>query len=978
MTLINRSVSHYRIVSKIGAGGMATVYLADDLRHDRRVAIKVMNVEVGSAIGVTRFLREIETAARLSHPHILPLHDSGTIDDQPFYVMPYIEGETLRERMTRQIPLPLDDALRFATEIATALGYAHEKGLIHRDIKPENVLLSHGIALVADFGIARSTLPEQPTSLTMTNAMIGTPAYMSPEQIEGKHNIDGRADLYSLGCVLYEMLAGATPFTGQWHELAHKHVSVEPRPLNELRPDLPAHVVRVVMKSLAKDPASRYFTAAEFVDELNSASTETETETATLSLAAPKVSSRTTNNLPSERTRFIGRTEELAECSDLLRSTRLLVLSGLGGGGKTRLAIKLAENLATTFPDGVFFVDLAPLVDGTRVLGTVAQSLGVREETDKNLPDLVCTHLSGKQLMLVLDNCEHLLSACAELVDRLLNACSGLRIVATSREALNVHGERIFVVPSLRVPAPGQEHDLAGASTSDAVKLFVDRARIAFKGFELTNANVAAVAEICRRLDGIPLAIELAAARLRMLSIEQIRTKLNDRFRLLSGTAPTTLTRHQTLRAAIEWSYDQVSAEEQKLLRMLSVFAGGWTLELATRVAGDSDEFLILDLLSRLVDKSLVVVESEPGEQRRYTMLETVREYALEHLGEMGEAQAVRIAHLEALINLAERAYSERISEELKWSDTLSIENENLRAALEFAKTFDAERYLMLAGALAWFWVLRSHLVEGRAHLTAALASVESKTARASRARVLWGVGHMLSLQGDAVNSRPCIEEALSIWRELGDTYEIALALESIGWTQFMNSDDEAACATFEECLRLQRARGDLNLINRAMVGLTQVLVALGRTEEARPMALEIIKFSEAHDDKRNEHFGWHFLADCALIQGDCSDSLKLYRQSLSLAQALGDQIETSFEVQGVAMSLAGLGKSKESVHLAAAAKAEWERIGADIHIRFWTQLLDRFIGKAKVDLGAEEYEKAWNEGTALTFDEAVARALRA
>jgi len=234
----------------------------------------------------------------------------------------------------------------------------------------------------------------------------------------------------------------------------------------------------------------------------------------------------------------------------------------------------------------------------------------------------------------------------------------------------------------------------------------------------------------------------------------------------------------------------------------------------------------------------------------------------------------------------------------------------------------------------------------------------------------------MLSLQGDAVGSRPRIEEALSMWRELGDTFEIALALESIGWTHFMNSDDEAACATFEECLRLQRASGDSNLINRAMVGLTQTLVALGRTEEAHPMALEIIAFSEAHDDKRSEHFGWHFLADCALIQGNCSESLKLYRQSLSLAHALGDQIETSFEVQGVAMSLSGLGESRQSVQLAAAAKAEWERIGADIQVRFWIQLLDRFIGKAKQDLGAEEADKAWKEGTHLAFEEAVARAL--
>ena len=974
MSLINRTVSHYKILSKIGAGGMATVYLADDLRHERRVAIKVMKTEVDSAIGVARFLREIETVARLSHPHILPLHDSGTIDDQPFFVMPYIEGESLRARITRENRISVDEALRFTIEVATALGYAHEHGLVHRDIKPENILLSHGIALVADFGLARSTTSDQATALTRTNAMVGTPAYMSPEQIEGKSSIDARADLYSLGCVLFEMLVGSPPFTGHWPLVAHQHVSVDPRPINELRPDLPAHIARAVMKSLSKDPASRYSSAAEFVGELSSASTDVPT----LALPVPKTISQVANNLPKERTRFIGRTEELAECSNLLLSAHLLVLVGLGGSGKTRLATKLAENLASSFSDGVLFVDLASLSDGGRVMGTIAHLFEVREEADKNLGDLLSAHLSGKHVLLVLDNCEQVLSACSTVVDQLLNSCTKLRIIATSRETLNVRGERVFTVPSLDVPAAGVSQDLEAVGSSDAVKLFIDRARMAHPGFELTKSNVAAVAEICRRLDGIPLAIELAAARLRMLSIEQTRARLHDRFKLLSGTASTTLSRHQTLRAVIEWSYDQCSAIERELLRKLSVFGGGWTLELACRVAVTSDEFEILDLMTRLVDKSLVVIESEAGNEQRYGMLETVREYVLERLDEMGESHSVREAHLEAMLNLAERAYGERTSDEVKWSDKLSIEIDNLRAALEFARSLDSERYLTLAGALAWFWVLRSHLIEGRTHLTAALAATDSRPPRSSRARVLWGAGHMLSLQGDAAGSRPCIEEALSMWRELGSTFEIALALESIGWTQFMNSDDEAACRTFEECLQLQRARGDANLINRAMVGLAQVLVALGRTEEARPMAKEIIDFSEAHDDRRSEHFGWHYLADCALINEDFNESLTLYRRSLSLAHALGDQIETSFEVQGVAMSLAGLGKSRRAVELAAAAKTELQRIGADISVRFWTQLLDKCIGHAKQALGPEESEKASKVGTDLPFADAIATALQA
>jgi len=277
VTLIGKTVSHYQILSKIGAGGMASVYLADDLKHGRRVAIKVMNSDIGANIGTQRFLREIEIAARLTHPHILPLHDSGVIDDQPYYVMPYIEGQSLRQRLIQHKSFSIDDALRFATEIASALGYAHDRGLIHRDIKPENVLLSNGIALVADFGIARFTNADERATITMANAAIGTPAYMSPEQLEGVLAIDGRTDLYSVGCILYEMLVGTPPFTGPLHSLAHQHISVKPRSVTESRPEVPSYVAEAIRKLLAKNRADRYATAADFVRAITSPSAEAAT-----------------------------------------------------------------------------------------------------------------------------------------------------------------------------------------------------------------------------------------------------------------------------------------------------------------------------------------------------------------------------------------------------------------------------------------------------------------------------------------------------------------------------------------------------------------------------------------------------------------------------------------------------------------------------------------------------------------------------
>jgi non-specific serine/threonine protein kinase len=949
---------------------MATVYLAEDVKHGRRVAIKVMNSNLSAS---DRFLREIEIAARLTHPHILPLHDSGLINDQPYYVMPYIEGESLRQRMLRLKAFSIDDALRFAKEIASALGYAHQKGLVHRDIKPENILLSNGIALVADFGIARFTIANDVPAITMANGVIGTPAYMSPEQIHPGLVIDGRADLYSLGCVLYEMLVGSPPFSGPLHSLAYQHVSVEPRSVSQVRPEVPSYVAEAVSRLLAKNPVGRYATAAEFVNAIS-------TEAATVSFEVPKP--QVTTNLPKDRTRFIGRNQELKDCTQLLENSRLLTLTGLGGCGKTRLAIKVAESVTAKFPAGAWFVDLAPLTEANRVVGAVAQVLGLREEAGKDLNELVTAHLLDKKLLLILDNCEHLLSSCADLVDELLNSCTEVRIVATSREALNVQGERVLHLPPLLIPDAKANLSLENVKATDAIKLFVDRAQIVRPSFELTAENFASVAEVCRRLDGIPLALELAAARVKILSIGQILTKLDDRFKLLSSVGRTMLPRHQTLRAVIEWSYDQLANEEQKLLRALSVFAGGWTLALAAALVSDLDEFEILELHSQLVDKSIVVVSDDQSASPRYSFLETVRQFLFEQLTEQHEAESIRDAHFKAMLELAEQAYAERVTEEERWTLELEVESDNMRVALDFARSRDAEEYLRLVGALAWFWIVKTRLAEGREHLTAALASSDVKPSRSSRARALWGAAHMLALQGETSKALSWIDEARVMSHELGDTAEIALALEGIGWMHFFRSEDEAACEAFEECLRLQLVNGMQHLIIRAKVGLAQVLVALGRTDQAKPMAQEIIEFADVHNDKRSEHFGWHYLADCELILGNCQESLKLYQKSLALANAMGDKVEISFEVQGVAMSLAGHDRtifpsaSHVAIQLAGAVKAEWDRLGADIHVRFWDELLDRYLGAARKELSTEDFEREWKKGRETPFEDAVQMAL--
>ena len=948
---------------------MATVYLAEDLKHGRRVAIKVLSPEVASEIGDDRFRREITIAARLTHPHILPLHDSGVVEGRLYYVMPFVQGETLRALIEREKRLPVEDAVRLAREIASALGYAHRQGLVHRDIKPDNILLADGMALVADFGIARATGSEAAMGRTAHGAILGTPSYMAPEQLVAGAAVDGRTDLYSLGCVTFEMLAGAPPFTGATESLALQHLSTAPPSLTDLRPETPVELAAVVARALAKAPADRYPTAAAFAEAVSMASL-------VAGASAPRVSEGATHHLPLERTRFIGREQDLAECSRLLMEHRLLTVTGVGGGGKTRLAIKLAERQAARFQDGVWFADLAPLGESRHVVEAVAQSLGVAEQAGKSLEATLVEHLGARSLLIVLDNCEHLLEACVRLADALLRQCPGVRILATSREPLATYGERVFALRSMSLPSPGVAQD--AVADYEAVRLFVDRARLAVPDFSLATGNVEALVEICRRLDGIPLAIELAAARVKILSLEQIRSRLDDRFRLLTGGARGALPRHQTLRATLQWSYDQLGPEEQRLLRALSVFAGGWTLAAATAVADATDEFEVLELLGRLVDKSLVIVERAPGSEPRSMLLETVRQFVSALLVEEGETDAVRLRHLSFFAGLVERAYPERLTREESWGQVLEREHDNLRAALELARERQPGRYLELAGGLGWFWQARSHAMEGREHLGKALAATPIDPVRASRARASRELAKILTWQGEAREARRLMEEALESWRTLGDRREIALALEGIGWAQLLGAEDEAARASFEECLRLQIEIGDPVMINRARVALTQVLVALHHLEFADAMSHEILAYARASADRRSEHFGWHYLADCALIAGRCEESLALYGQSLNLAEAIGDRLETGFEIQGIAMSLAGLGEAALGVRLGAAVQAENARLGVDPHMRFWDELLERYLGAARAALGPLRAAHAEEDGRAMSFERAIATAREA
>ena len=976
----------YRLAHELGGGGMGTVYLAVDLKHGRQVAIKVMDARLGAAIGADRFLREIEIAARLTHPHIVPLHDSGTTGDQLYYVMPYIQGESLRTRLDQEPKLPLDEALRLTREIASALGHAHHKGLVHRDVKPENVLLADGIALVADFGIARATADhaaepeavaqaETVTPLTRGGAMIGTPRYMSPEQVVGGP-VDARSDLYGLACMVYEMLAGQPPFTAPTLQgLLRQHLAETPVPVTQLRPDVPRGVALVLARALAKEPVDRYETAARFAEALAGAMSQAASTTGT---PAPEAGpGPVAHNLPRQRTHFIGRDRELAECERLLSGTRLLTLTGIGGGGKTRLALKLAEIVRPEFPAGVWFVDLAPLQDAEPLALTVATTLGLREPANQSLPEALAAHFANGRALLVLDNCEHVLGAAADLVEGLLTRTTSLKIVVTSREGLGTSGEQVLSLRSLSVPAAGAS-DPDAIGKTESVRLFVDRARLADPEFTLDPVVAPAVAEICRRLDGIPLALELAAARVKVLSVEEIRARLDDRFRLLTGGSRTALPRHQTLRSTIGWSYDQVGPVERRLLRLLAVFVGGWTLDAAVHVAGDgADEFDVLDGLTLLVDKSLVLPERPETGAMRYTMLETVRQYALERLDESGDGDAARTRHLLHFTTVVELGSTKMHGpEQSDWRARLAREQENLLAAHAWCDHAEpgAMAGLALAYGQAGFWSSRGLLHLGRRVIEEALARPGAQARTKARLLALIAASQFCSFLGRLPEAEAHAQEGLAIARELGDPERVSQALRLVGLLASGRGDHGAARARLTESLALAREIGHPGRLAHALNALGELERAQGRYEAAEAYSAECVQVQRARGDHESVATELANLAGAALGRGGVAQARASLAESLALSQELGSHRTGQTVLYMFAGLLALSGDAARAARAAGAASAEQERVG----FRFEPSdaaVVKPLLARARAAMSPQAYDAAASGGSGLSYDEALAEA---
>jgi len=1058
-TLIGR----YEVQSPLGSGGMGQVFVARDLKLQRPVALKLLPPEIAADPSLlVRFRRESQAVIALNHPHVVTLYDAGEVDGIPFLATELVDGINLRERMV-QGALPLAEILRIGSQIASALAAAHAQGIVHRDIKPENVMLRRdGYVKVLDFGIAKvlegsPARREADLSLTQKDTLLGTVGYMSPEQLRGDA-VDGRSDIWSLGVLLYEMAVGKLPFRAR--SASGMIAAILTAPLETAATAAPARVPRaldgLLSRTLSRDPKQRYASCEDLLADLERLrlSVESGVEPGTRIMTAGKeptgpwieiaealrgepLPEPQRHNLPQQATSFHGRDEQLAAAVEALRrpDVRLLVLTGPGGTGKTRLALEAAAVVVDEWRDGVWLVALAAVSDPAAVPAAIADVLGVRELGDRPSLESLAAWLKPRRLLLVLDNLEQVIGAGPALA-QLLASAAGLKLLVTSREVLRLRGEHDLSLPPLELPDPRRLPSLALLQAYPAVALFLARARALVPDFQLDHANAQAITELCQRLDGLPLAIELAAARIRLLSPQAILRRLDDRFRLLAGGAADLPDRHRTLLATLDWGYELLGAEERRLFRRLGVFRSAFTLRAAAAVCGEpgEDDDATLELLSSLLDKSLLqrheptnganngartrheARQAEEGEPR-FSMLETIREYAAGRL-DTEERAMVRRRHAEWFLDLAERG----VPELAPATGTVPLAElaaaaDDLRAALRFSlEGDDPEPALRLTGALWWFWYLHGEYAEGR-RWTAAALELAGDLASEARARTLLGAGMLAFLQcdyraaerllaqsgdlarqlgesrvlaatlqfsgslarerGDYPRALELHGESLELWRELGDERGVARSLNYLAFSSWLRGDLTLAgshCAdTFERFEALADREGMAwSLLNQAAIAYYG-----GDLAGARTAARDALSLAGEAAYKEGSAWALNLLGLTALRERRGEQAAALLRRSLELHRDLGDRWRMASVLEALAAVARSLGELARSVRIDAGAEALRQSLGTPLPP---VEALDWEAerGAAAATLGADEYSNCVRAGTSMPPERLVAHALGA
>jgi predicted ATPase/DNA-binding CsgD family transcriptional regulator len=689
-----------------------------------------------------------------------------------------------------------------------------------------------------------------------------------------------------------------------------------------------------------------------------------------LSPPAPK------HNLPAQTNPFIGRSREIAEVKQLLNVSRLLTLTGVGGTGKTRLALQVAIEVVEDFTDGVCFVDLAPLTDHTLVANAIAAAQGVVENSSEPLLETLKRALTTRELLLLIDNFEHVIVA-ALLVSDLLAACPRLKVLITSRESLRLTGEQEYPVPPLSLPI-ADAISVQNLTESEAGALFVQRAQMTRPHFAVSNDSAPAIAQICSRLDGLPLAIELAAARCKLLTPQALLERLDSRLDALAGGSRNAPARQQSLRNTIEWSYNLLDQGENTLFARLAVFYGGCSLEAIETICGVDLPIDVIDGLASLVDKSLVQQKETTGRQPRFLLLEMIREYAWEQLKASGEAETMRRRHAEYFVERAERAEPElHRGNQLFWLDRLDEEHDNLRAALEWSLTNgEAELALRLVGALGWFWHMRSHAVEGYRWALRAL-ELEADVAPAVRAKALHITGNRLLLNsGDCTTKRKFHEEALQIARENNDRYSLSWALIGLALVALEDRDHRETERLAKDALIVFRDLDDKTGIGWALCCLGEAHRLHGNPQEAEPFYQEGLELFEAMGNRRGATMMLSNLGFVAFHQRHLQRARALFRKSYGLNLLVGRQEEYANTLTGIAGIIAAQDEPERAVRLLAAANSVLEAIGATT--LFVAEQVDykQILDTVRAQLDDATFEAAWAEGRAMTLEQAVLQAL--
>ncbi|WP_165497105.1 protein kinase [Rhodococcus sp. ABRD24] len=934
---------------EVGRGKYGVVYSCFQRALDRTVAVKVLAPGLDDE-HLEHFVHAHQDMGRLSdHPNIVSILQIGvTATGRPYIVMPQHPQGSLDTRIRREGPVPLGETLDIGVKLAGALETAHRAGVVHQGVKPTNVIFSeYNEPQLTDFGIARVCDDVRPSTNFEAAPQTCTPPELIPAEPPSV-----ASDVYDLGALLLSALTGYAQLEQQSVEPSHiPPVQADTVQGPDLNLDgLPEAVRKVIERAMAEDPAARHSSAAELGDDLRNAQRTcglTVGEMALPALARDRMAEQPPAIRPASRrqnprtravphiavTSFVGRKRLLSEARTTLAESRLVTLTGPGGVGKTRIAYELAERSRKTFRDGVRIVELASVEDASRVADAVVSALAVPDQSNREAIGKLIDYLHDRQMLIVLDNCEHLLRAAATMVAELLVEARGVRILATSREPLSIAGEHIYVIPPLSTPPLDGPCTPDGIDHFEAVRLLIDRARSITPEFEVTERNANAIVQLCNRLDGIPLAIELASARLRTLSVTQIVERLDRRFQLLTSGDRVALPRQQTLRALIDWSYELCTEPEKVLWSRLSVFAGNFDLEAAEQVCGFGDltPDVILDVLDRLVAKSILVTDRD-GEIVRYRQLMTVREYGSEILSTSGDYATVKRRHRDHYLDRAARmvetwcgpGQAEALAETRR-------NHSNLISALEWSTNTPEElgSAAELAALLRYHWIAGGFLSDGRRCLEEILAAMVDPNPQHGEA--LWVAAWVALIQGDRNSAAAWLAECDELARKNDDP---RLATHVAQWKaehHLFSGDAAGAINLLEQALTRHVELGDL-----ASQLTTQFQLAMAQTYNGHHIeALQTCRDALALSNGQGERWARSY---ALWISGVCHWHLEEFDRAqqdaldaLSMQHDFKDSICTALTIELLSWIAASTSNFDRAAELVAAAGAVWSRLGTSV-----------------------------------------------